>query len=143
MNTNNYIRIPFLDCGRTIKGADCWGLVRIIYLQELNIELPLMNEYDDCQDKLVIPSLLENKPNVWTPVKSGDEKAFDVPVFKMGGYPMHVGLVVNKGLMIHCERGSGTTLVRYNKEHQWFRRLIGFYRYAQCSDITTSIQPSA
>lgn len=139
MWVNEYVRIPFLDNGRTKEGVDCWGLVRLIYQERLGIELPVLNLYDNTRDKEKISHLIEEKSKEWIPVEKGDEKPYDVLVFKLAGQPMHVGLVVKKGLMLHCERGSGTVPVFYNEEHQWFRRLVGIYRNAQCSNVPTSV----
>lgn len=144
MWTNDYVRIPFEDCGRTREGADCWGLVCIVFKEKRNIILPAMNDYKDAKDKVTISSMINAKPsNQWIEVKKGEEEPFDIPVFKMAGYPMHVGLVVKRGVMLHCERGTGTTVVDYNREQQWFRRLVGFYRYAEHTDSTAPLQSSA
>lgn len=40
-----YVGIPYVENGRSsLKGLDCWGLIRTIYLNERNIELPLYGE---------------------------------------------------------------------------------------------------
>ena len=35
-----FIGIPFVSKGRTFKGCDCYGLVKLYYKEVLNIELP-------------------------------------------------------------------------------------------------------
>lgn len=40
-----YVGIPYLDNGRSsLKGLDCWGLIRLVFLDERNIELPSYGE---------------------------------------------------------------------------------------------------
>ena len=140
MNTNDFIRIPFMDHGRTREGVDCWGLACVIFKEVRDISLPLMSVgYENTKDKLRISDLIETNATQWTVVEEGDEQLFDMAVFRMRGRPMHIGVVVKPGLMIHCERGSGVHLTRYYKEGQWDRRLEGFYRYAANSSFASSV----
>lgn len=142
MWTNDYIRIPFKERGRERSGADCWGLARIIFSEQLGIDLPALVGYADTKDRAHISEIIKTEAITWEFLKSGSEKAFDIAVFKMLGQPMHVGVVVEPGLMIHCERGSGVYLTHYNKENQWYRRLEGFFRYAKCANITAAFPSS-
>lgn len=137
MITNNYIRIPFKEHGRDRKGADCWGLAFILFKEELNIDLPIMDTgYENTKDKMRISELIQSHRVAWDAINIGEEKAFDIAVFRMRGQPMHIGIVVKPGLMIHCERGSGVYLTYYNREGQWDKRLEGFYRYADAAGST-------
>lgn len=141
-DTNKYIRIPFREHGRGPYGVDCWGLACIIFREELNIELPPMDgDYEDTRDKK-ISELIKSGSVSWNVVPCGQEKPFDIAVFRMLGRPMHIGIVVKPGRMVHCERGSGVYLTDYNKEGQWNKRLESFYRYAANPSITSSVSPS-
>lgn len=140
MWTNDYIKIPFKECGRDRNGADCWGLARIIYKERLNIDLPNLLEYNDTDDRSTIASLYGAESTKWISVPKGQETEYDIAVFRMLGFPTHIGIVYKTGRMIHCERGSGTYITDYNDSRQWFRRLVGFYRYAAGSDIPTPLQ---
>lgn len=37
---SRFIGIPFVSKGRTFRGCDCYGLVKLYYKEVLNIELP-------------------------------------------------------------------------------------------------------
>lgn len=142
MWSNDFIKIPFAERGRSrAEGVDCWGLARIIYKELLNIDLPSLLDYVDTDDRLKISQLYNSEHNTWIDIKQGDEKEFDIIIFKMNGLPTHVGIVISKDTMIHCERGSGVSVVNFRKENQWYRRIIGIYRHGQCisSNITSSI----
>lgn len=129
--TNDYIRIPFKDCGRDRFGADCWGLARIIYQEKLGVDLPSLLFYRDTVDRGTIAGLYENEESTgnWIKIPKGEEKPFDVIVLKILGFPMHIGVVFSKGFMIHCLKGCGTVVVDYNSD-TWNKRIVGFYRYA-------------
>lgn len=129
MWSNKYISIPFVEHGRTREGCDCWGLARVIYEEQLGVNLPLLLNYKNTKDSANIAELYENEHQEWSEVKKGEEKPFDILVFKILGFPTHIGIVINKGYMIHCEYGIGTHVTEYNREIQWSKRLAGIYRY--------------
>lgn len=128
---NKYIKIPFVEHGRAEEGCDCWGLVKIIYEKELGIKLPSLLDYKDTKDRFSISALVEAEKNIqWDQINEGQEKEFDVLIFRILNVPTHVGLVYKKDTMIHCEKGKGTYLTEYNKEHHWKKRLYGIFRHA-------------
>lgn len=140
MNTwcNKYIKIPFKDCGRDENGCDCWGLARLIYRDELGIELPTLTGYSDTHDRRVIADLYEGEHPRWVEVPLGQEKEFDIIIFRTMGLPTHVGVAIGDGFMIHCERSIGTCISNYRKEMLWKKRIVGVYRHAS-SKIATSV----
>lgn len=140
MWSNEYVNIPFAEKGRDKKGADCWGLVMIIYKELLGIDLPSYLEYNDTKDKLSISGMIIDQTiKNWEFIEEGDEQEFDCAVFNISGVPMHVGVVVSPGTMIHCERGRGTWHSEYNIEKQWNNRLEGFYRHADTNSNRPNI----
>lgn len=128
---NEYIHIPFKEHGREPDGCDCWGLARVIYKEKLGIELPTLLDYKNTKDSRAIADLYEEEHKEWENIPIGQEKEFDILVFKILGLPTHIGVVINKGMMIHCEYGSGTHITEYSKDIQWKKRLAGVYRHAK------------
>lgn len=139
--TNQYIKIPFIDRGRSIEGADCWGLARIIYDYELDIVLPILDHYNNVLERDVLDSIVRAERTRWIDVLKGSEKPFDIIILNMAQLPVHVGIVVRPGVMIHCLRGSGTTVEDYRgiKGRKWENQIEGFCRYAECSDNITAL----
>lgn len=128
---NNYISVPFEEHGRSRQGCDCWGLARLIYKEQLGIDLPALLDYKNTKDSHNIAELYEIEHQEWQEIPLGQEKSFDILVFKILELPTHIAVVVDKGLMIHCEKGCGTHISEYNKEVQWKTRLAGVYRYVK------------
>lgn len=130
--SNKYIDIPFVEKGRTRDGLDCWGLVRLVYKDLLDITLPILHAYEDTKDYLNISQLVEENSSQyeWTEVEKGQEQPLDVLIFRVMGHPVHVGLVVGNGYMLHCQRGSNTVHADYVNDRNWGKRLEGIYRHA-------------
>ncbi len=59
MNFDNFIGLSYLDKGRDRNGLDCWGLVRLVYSELLNIELPCYSQsYSTASDARAIAELI-------------------------------------------------------------------------------------
>jgi hypothetical protein len=125
--TNKYVGIDFVDKGRDLSGADCWGLGKLILEKEKNLIVPSYLDYIDTEDIKNINQLISQHSVVdW--IKVEEEKEFDFVLMRMRGFPAHVGVVVKPGLMIHTEKGLNACLEDY-KCSKWSRRIIGFYRH--------------
>lgn len=122
-------RIPYLDHGRDYDGADCWGLVYLVYRDFFNVELDTYNEDYDVNRQQdvhrVIDSHLEDFEQVSRP-KNGD-----IVVVRILGRPWHCGIYfsprINIHHMLHTQKGIGVTFENLNST-KWSKRIEGFYR---------------
>jgi cell wall-associated NlpC family hydrolase len=126
--------LRFRDGGRDWKGVDCWGLVRLIYREELGIELP---DYGDVSARdlgavarhVTRDSLLPP----WNRVE--DPAAFDGVSFRGAAIRavdrqagMHVGLMIGSRRLIHIDEGAGVQVAPI--DHPSFRhRILHFVRH--------------
>lgn len=83
-----YVGIPFVEKGRDENGCDCWGLVRLIYKNELGIDLPdYLDCYETTNDREKLSSVIkEQTEKNW--VSDQEHKEFDVIILMMRGVPM-------------------------------------------------------
>lgn len=127
---NKYIGTPFKEKGRDQNGVDCWGLLRIVYKNELGIDLPDYLEcYESTNDKEVLSSLISReKDQKWEPIDKPTE--FSALVLKMDGVPFHVGVYTHDGKFIHCARGSNTVHEKINS-FRWRNNVAGVYTWAR------------
>lgn len=130
---NRYVaelKVPFKDKGRDELGCDCWGLVCLIYKEQLGIDLPSYLEcYETTKDKEVLGILIaDERAAKWSEPETPEP--FDVIILKMRGVPMHVGLVTKSGHMIHCARGIGTVHEPFTSS-KWKNNVIGYARYSR------------
>jgi cell wall-associated NlpC family hydrolase len=124
-----YIGIPFRERGRDREGCDCWGLVRLVLAERFGVLLPSFDGYGSVRDRERIRALIEDDLPAWTEV-GGRERAGDVVLLRVGGRPLHVGLVISPGTMLHIEAGIDACLERYDRL-PWCRRVLGVYRHRE------------
>lgn len=124
-----YIGLPFVDGGRSFKGADCWGLVRLIYAEELKIDLPSYGEIAAANLIGVVREITAGKDGEeWAEVSAKQIQPFDVCVMRFNGKRRvgHVGIVVNTKTIIHVEAGINAAIVPLS--HMSIRERIECFR---------------
>jgi probable lipoprotein NlpC len=127
-----YIGLPYHDLGRDMNGCDCWGLVRIAYNLELGIELPAFDGYGSSDDVAAVNGVLAEQlvSDLCLPVIKGQEREFDVVVFRRGRLDSHVGIVVSPGQMLHIAEKDQARIEGYS-EGYWAARLTGIVRHIE------------
>lgn len=131
-----FIGIPFVEFGRTRSGCDCWGLVRLVYQEELGIDLPdYLGRYASAEERVELQALIaEGKATgPWRPADVHDVRPqpFDVMVYRRGRLDSHLGLFVEPGVMLHVAAEEHAKLERFSTG-QWLNRLSGIYRHEAC-----------
>ena len=126
-----YLGIPFCDHGRGILGCDCWGLVHLVYREELGIILPDLgdlygNAYARPEVDATVNSATAESWNV--DVTTKERRPFDVLTFLRGGIETHVGLWVADNTMLHVMDGMCAAFERYDTA-KWSRRFSRALRH--------------
>jgi len=120
--------MPFLDHGRDINGCDCWGLVRLIYREQLKIELPSYGEIS-AHDLVRVSDEIKSgseASEVWViPMHPGK---YDVVIMRRYGMRDigHVGMLVNDRNLIHVEAKTDAVIVPI--DHMRVKHRIAGYR---------------
>ena len=124
---SNYIGIPFEDRADTLDSADCFGLVRLVYKQILNIKVFKPNS-SAFNSRSVLREFLEETSRNWNEVK--ELKKFDVIAMahdpKHPDIIQHFGIYIGNGKMLHTLKGVGSHVVNMS-EYNYF--IKGFYRW--------------
>jgi cell wall-associated NlpC family hydrolase len=131
-----YIGVPFREHGRDASGADCWGLVRLVYLEQFSTCLPSLTAfYERTTSTESIHRLILRESQKWQLVRQPEAVCGDVIVLRLRGVPMHVGMVIGDDMMLHVENGTNSAIEKYT-HHRWKDRVFGFYRYKDGGDDT-------
>lgn len=128
----DYIGIPYAEGKSGMDGADCWGLLMLAYNRHSGRVLP---PYEGArwQNWKAGPDAVSagasGYSEKFTPVEPGQERLFDGILFRLRGQPIHVGLVVSRGWMLHVQEGADAVVEQYAGTTVWGRRLAGIFRH--------------
>lgn len=130
MWSDRYIGIPFEASGRSTRGCDCWGLARLVYVQELQVALPShAGDYTDDFQPGEIEALLKGRHLApWSPVDADDLNPFDLLLFRLGRFETHIGIAIEPHLMLHMARDDQAKIESRN-DARWKSRFVGAYRH--------------
>lgn len=127
---NKYVGLPFRLNGRDRDGVSCWGLVCLVHKEVFGNRLPHFDEMPAATG--------DASPRKWmglgekielSDVESGD-------VLHMRGaingriYPLHCGIVTERGSVLHVEDGIGACIRKYEDDPRFKNRVLGAYRVA-------------
>ena len=138
MKYNKYIGLPYASNGRDESGIDCWGLVRLFYKQEYNIELPsYTEEYSGAYDTRIL-DMMDIYKNNWAQVQQPEVGS--VIVFNILGEPFHVGIYVGEDKFIHARDGMDSVVESVNSP-RWTKRIEGYYKYSTQASTVLAGKP--
>ena len=127
--TDEYINIPFQCDGRDRSGCDCYGLVCLVYKEQLNIELPdfkgIFTDHDIATLRRVAKEMKSYKEK-WQRVQT--PQLYDVVMLRTGAYTWHVGLVLDNHRMLHVMTGINSVVEDYTGRY-WGNRVEEFRRW--------------
>mgnify|MGYP002519626807 CR=1 FL=1 len=126
MEINDFVGIPFVDGGRDMKGADCWGICELFYSRYLNRELPSYKigafNYDEISDTMTT----EIKTPRW--VILDKPEPYCIALMKLGQTNVtvnHAGVILPHNKLLQAYLGTGSIIVDYTS--QLWKRIIKFY----------------
>jgi cell wall-associated NlpC family hydrolase len=123
-----YVGIPFVSGGRDKTGADCYGLARLIRVEQFGDELPLLSgEYTDADNFAETEKLMKSRRPLLAGRRVESPEAGDVCVLKFHGFPTHLGIYAGGGWMLHTLKGAGSVLQRIS-DPRLAGRVEGWYR---------------
>jgi len=124
-----YVGIPYKSKGTTLEeGLDCLSLIELIYKEKLNIHLPFNEHLETDNNMEAVGNAISLEKCKW--IKLEQPENFCVVVLNICGFPVHLGLVLNNGYMIHSLKGHNSVVEKFDGA-KWKRRINGFYRHEE------------
>jgi cell wall-associated NlpC family hydrolase len=112
MHTAELVGIPYLARGRSLQGADCWGVCLLAARHLFDIELP---EYfysaADMLDEACELIRRETRGPSWTLLAEGGPWPRGcIHVFRVKGYETHCGIHLGGGEFMHSMAGRNSCI---------------------------------
>lgn len=119
-----FLKIPYLDRGRTRAGVDCYGLVMLVNREQFGREVPDY-VYASSKDQVAVARTIERfLPRDWRKVETPEPG--DLVMLKILGRPWHCGIFVAPGLMLHSI-GDAVSGIEHLDSVRCERRIVGFF----------------
>lgn len=125
-----YVGKPYADEGAPPHSFNCWQL--FAHVQRTKRGLADLPDYDGPvwagpQGLSAMRDAAAAFAERFMPVESGDEEEGDAILLRLTGAPIHIGLVIARGWMLHTNKRIDACVESYLAPH-WRSRIVGFYR---------------
>jgi len=125
--TIKYLAIPYKHNGDTFDGCDCYGLIALIYREELGITIQPFKMYESYRavDEDVF---VDHAQDEFAPVNEDALQPYDaILLYTDRKFPTHVGMYIGQGRFIHTRMRSKRPVVE--RLSVWRDRVYAFYRH--------------
>jgi len=116
-----------------LRACDCYGLIRLVYKNSLNIDVPKPDASAFESQHIEDEYLAETSKN-W--VEITEPKIFDVVAMahdpKHPEIVQHFGIILNNKQMLHTLKGIGSHVVKI-KDYNYY--IKGYYRHGKNTNI--------
>ena len=121
-----YIGLPWAADGEGPDAFHCWSLFRHVQQQRFGRTLPVIPNPDDL---LALARSLRDHPERRRWVLTRTPHEGDLVLLRQARYPIHVGLWIDGGLVLHCLRAAGVVAQSTTSLaiHGW--QIEGIYRF--------------
>ncbi len=124
--SNRYLGIPWSREDLGARGTHCWGLVRLVYAEQLGIAL---EDFGAAHSRAENAAIVADRRQRWPWREVPRAASFDVIVFRRGKIDDHIGIMVDGPLMLHVDIG-GEARVDDVTSPEFSSRRAAYHRHA-------------
>lgn len=129
---NDYIGIPWV-CGKSsFDGADCWGLISMVYLALFNIRLAHfdVDEINDPEKTMEKIESVRDGSGEWEETNTPNDGDVVMMISRKTFRPEHVGIYIGKGQILHSmTRETGQSEIHPVKLMKKLFKRLEYYKY--------------
>jgi len=131
MNFSKYIGLPYKHLGRDFDGVDCFGLLRLIYKEELDIVLPDYTDLKYSKDWYKKEDHIVENFQKYFYIIDRSEKVFDCIIFYLnsGFIANHCGVYISDDKFIHIYEDETSMISRLSEF--WIAKVYKHIRYKE------------
>lgn len=111
------------------RGVFCWSLFALVQRERFGFDIAEYEGpiFDSRRDAAAIGEAARAFADRFVEIPAGYEREGDAVLLRLFGVPLHVGVVVAPGWMLHAAEHSDSACVEY-RDVEWRDRVIAFYR---------------
>lgn len=122
---DKYIGVPYKHKGRDLTGLDCWGFIKLVYL-ELGFDVPDNDDYEMEGHLKGKDYFADRRGELWEMVSV--PIAYDVVlILSQKGIAHHAGIVTPDGKFMHAAKNTGVAVINMEQVKK-ILKVDGFYR---------------
>lgn len=122
-----FLRVPYKHNGRSLAGADCYGIIILWFRMVHGVELfDIATDYPASWEQGGHDYFFENYHRQWEKVAAPGRH--DLVLFRKRGMVSHVGIYLKEGKMLHAIR-AGCVVSRIDAFAVRETEVEGYYRF--------------
>lgn len=134
---NKYVGIPWVCGEASIEGADCWGIVTMVYSDVLGIDFGhyALSSIDSTSKVIRVFSKEMDKAlaaGIWEKTDNPEELDVVMIYSKSSRRPDHVGIYIGDGMILHSmTRDTGISEIHHSRIIAPMFERMEYYRYVR------------
>ena len=129
--SREFLGVPWVHQGRSIKGVDCVGFLLLAF-KHINIDIIEIKGYSRHPDGVKLKKIMDEQPNLRR-LKSNEPLEFgDILLLRIRREPQHVAMLVPSTTadfgMIHAYNGGDKKVIEHNYVDYWKNKVVAIYR---------------
>lgn len=123
---SRYVGIPYVWRGRSFDGADCWGLVRLIYEREFGVILPMYSDAGGTQEHPPSEAFEDGlASDGW--VEVDDPDVGTGVLLRVRSAEIHCGICVGDDMFLHTMPQIKCSALERLQSWLWRPKIAGYF----------------